>query len=388
MIQSREAATVLARQSVRLPGDPASASAARRAVREVLRAAGRTEWLHAAELASTEVVSNAVLHAHTEVELTVEVFDDVVRVQVRDFSPLLPVQRDYSAQATTGRGMALVAALTTEHGVTDVGPTGKTVWFTVGRTAVEQSDEELVAAWDDADWDLAELMRGSTASGPGAVRTVRLLGLPPLLWLAAREHHDALLRELVLHLAEHGDVASEVDVPATDRARAQVSTAVVEALEEARRAGTASRALPAGHPSPLPDVPGALDLELQLPTDVGRAFTAMQDTLDAAEELAGAGQLLVRPALPEIIAVRDWVCDQVTAQLAGVGTSSPTGTSRSCATRPDASWRPTTPTASSRSALRSPTPWAGRPTTSSGAAWSRSSRPGCARRTSPASRGT
>jgi PAS domain S-box-containing protein len=43
----------------------------------------------------------------------------------------------------------------------------------------------------------------------------------------------------------------------------------------------------------------------------------MQDTLDAGERLAKEGKLLVRPALPEIVAVRDWACEQVISQLAG-----------------------------------------------------------------------
>ncbi len=66
-------------------------------------------------------MSNALLHAHTASVVTISVAEDHVRVEVRDFTPVLPVQRDYSEQATTGRGMALVAALTHEHGLSDVG---------------------------------------------------------------------------------------------------------------------------------------------------------------------------------------------------------------------------------------------------------------------------
>jgi PAS domain S-box-containing protein len=43
----------------------------------------------------------------------------------------------------------------------------------------------------------------------------------------------------------------------------------------------------------------------------------MQDTLDLAERLATDGQLLARPGLPEIVALRDWACEQVLAQLGG-----------------------------------------------------------------------
>ena len=307
-----------ARWCMALPGEPASAGVARRAVREALDTADRGRWSEAAELACTEVVSNVVLHAHTDLELTVEVYDEHVRVQVRDFSPALPRQRDYGEQGTTGRGMALVAALAADHGVSDVGPDGKTVWFVVAGDAAELSEPELLAAWQDASWDLGELLGEAVDDVSAEVRTVRLLGLPPLLWLAARQHHDALLRDFALHLAEHGPTSAQIDVPATDRARSTVSSAVVDALEQAGRAGAAPERLPQGHPSPLPAVPATLDLVLTVPVDLGPDFAAMQDTLDAAEELAEYGLLLARPGQPEVIAVRDWVCEQVTAQLAGV----------------------------------------------------------------------
>jgi len=311
--------TAQVRRTLNLPGDPASAAAARRAVREVLTTAGRSEWVEAAELACTEVVSNVVLHAHTDLELTIEVFAAAARVQVRDFSPVLPLQRDYDEQATTGRGMALVAAVTAEHGITDIGPDGKTVWFTIAGAPAQQSDDDLLAAWDDADWDLGELLAETFPPDTGhTVLSVRLLGLPPTLWLAARQHHDALTRELVLYLAEHDVAGRDVDVPASDRARATISTAVIAAVEHAQQSGTARPVLPTGHPSPLPDVPEPLDLELQVPTAFGHDFTALQDTLDTAEWLAETGLLLVRPGLPEITAIRDWACEQITAQLAGV----------------------------------------------------------------------
>ncbi len=303
------------RLTTTLACESTSTRVARQIVRTALLEAGQPQWTDAAELACSEVVTNAILHAHSDIELTVDVVPDHVRVEVRDSSPVLPVQRDYNEHATTGRGMALVAALTSAHGISDVGPDGKTVWFTIGGAIEEQSDEALLAAWDDAEWDLAGVT-GDVPSTSLGNTTVCLLGLPPTLWLAARQHHDALLRELVLYLAEHPGLA--VDVPATDRARSTVSNAVLAAVEHAQRAGTARRVLPAGHPSPLPDVPEPLDLQLKISADLGPAFGAMQDTLDAAEGLAEQGRLLARPGLPEIIAVRDWACEQITAQLDGV----------------------------------------------------------------------
>lgn len=355
-IASGSSAMPLERRSTNLPGVPASATDARRVLYDALAAADRTQWADAAGLACSEVVSNVVLHAHTDLELTVEVFDDAVRVGVRDYSPVLPVQRDYSEQAVTGRGMALVAALADEHGVTDVGPAGKVVWFTVAGEAAEQSDEDLLAAWGDAVWDVEELLAGAPVDPAEERCTVRLLGFPTLLWLAARERHDALVRELGLQIAEQGDADLAVDLPAADLARATVSTAVEAAVEQAQRSGAERRVAPAGQPAPGHDVPAQVDLELPLPTDLVPAFAALRRALDAAERLAAAGLLLSRPGQPEVVAVRDWVCEQVRDQCAGAPPAAWAGADQerstvqevtSSATQPGQSSSPTTPTASS-----------------------------------------
>jgi predicted RecB family endonuclease len=57
-------------RSLTLRGEAASSGAARRFVRALLSAADRLEWAEAAELAVSEVVTNAVLHAHSEVEVS------------------------------------------------------------------------------------------------------------------------------------------------------------------------------------------------------------------------------------------------------------------------------------------------------------------------------
>jgi hypothetical protein len=71
------------------------------------RRVGREEWLDAGELAVSEVVTNAALHAHTPIDLHLEVLADRLRVAVRDRNPEMPLQRHYDDEATTGRGMGL-----------------------------------------------------------------------------------------------------------------------------------------------------------------------------------------------------------------------------------------------------------------------------------------
>ena len=284
-----------------------SAAEARRLVRQTLRAAERDELADVAELVVSEVVTNATLHAHTPVELWVGVGEDDVWVEVRDFNPTLPVQRDYDVEATTGRGMGLVSALSSACGVHSLGEDGKVVWFCVSGESSNDPDELLV------DWDIDGLI--DELQQLGGRREVVLASMPATLWLSARQHHDALLREFVLYQASHD--TEVVDLAAADAARAIVSCAVMDAVTEAQASGTAEPALPEGHPSPLPWVPKRLDLRVPVPDDAPAMFAALQDVLDAAERLAVDGELLLRPALPEIIAVRDWACEQVIAQLAG-----------------------------------------------------------------------
>jgi PAS domain S-box-containing protein len=337
-----------------LPADPRAAGLARRAVRAALAGTVHDQHVDAAELAVSEVVTNATLHAHTSVELSILLGPERLRVEVLDHNPTLPLQRRYGEQATTGRGMALVGAVTSSCGVTRVAG-GKVVWFVLEAAPAEVSEEDLLAAFDDAQWDLDDASRAPSPqeepapAGPEhpavpaqALRRVRLLGIPPTLWLAADQHHDTLLRELALYLS-HRRVAGSpaaprqrdaaeadlggVDLALTDSGRHTVSRALVEAVERRASDGTGEvLALPAGHPSPLRPAPATVDLELTLPPETGAAMAALQDALDAAERLAASGHLLAFPGQPEVVAVRDWVTEQVQAQLSGVAPTPWAGT--------------------------------------------------------------
>ena len=295
--------------------DPATLSAreARRFVRGVLHEAGREEWVDAAELAVSEVVTNVVLHAHTPFELTVRLTEDHARVEVRDWNPALPQQRSYDDEATTGRGMALVETVTTASGVQSLGGEGKVVWFCVADPS-DADPDDLLAGWDDAGWDVEpppEPAREDLAD-------VLLPRLPPTLWLAARQHQDGLLRELALHRAAHADCGvSEDDLAQADAARALLGSAVEGAVARVRLTSADRLPLPENHPAPLPEVPAALDLRVAVPVGAARSFAVLTRVLDRAEELAHTDALLVSPGLPEVVAVTAWAADQVVRQLDG-----------------------------------------------------------------------
>lgn len=303
----------LARESRTFGPEPVSVRDARRMVRDFLERHGADALLDASELALSEVVTNAVLHARTPLEVTLVLEADcVLRVEVTDHSPGLPAHRGYGAQATTGRGMDLVTALTDACGVQLDRSGGKTVWFVVGAQKLPAAADLQTARWAAAP--------GEGGPGPAGTSRVRLLGLPPTLWLAAREHHEALLRELALYGAAHPQEAVPVEqLTWADRGRTWISDGVLAQLDSRSVSDAlAHRALPRGHPRPARDTPPVVDVELDVPVDAAAVFDALQEVLDTAERLAVANRLLTRPALPEIVEVRDWACDQAVSQLGGV----------------------------------------------------------------------
>jgi anti-sigma regulatory factor (Ser/Thr protein kinase) len=80
-----------------------------------------------AELLASELVTNAVLHAHSEMTLGVVSRDSSVLIAVSDHSPLVPAERRASLVAEHGRGITLVAAIAQTWGVT-AQPGGKIIW--------------------------------------------------------------------------------------------------------------------------------------------------------------------------------------------------------------------------------------------------------------------
>jgi anti-sigma regulatory factor (Ser/Thr protein kinase) len=81
-----------------------------------------------AELLVSELVTNAVLHARTTITLEITAVPDGVRVGVLDGAARGPRPRDFSLEATTGRGLTLVESLASAWG-TNPTADGKQVWF-------------------------------------------------------------------------------------------------------------------------------------------------------------------------------------------------------------------------------------------------------------------
>ena len=84
------------------------------------------------EVMTSELVANAVAHASTPVTVRVVAHDGRTRVEVHDDDPNPPLPQAPSLDLRTGRGLAIVEALSDDWGYSPVEGDGKVVWFEIG----------------------------------------------------------------------------------------------------------------------------------------------------------------------------------------------------------------------------------------------------------------
>jgi serine/threonine-protein kinase RsbW len=126
-----------------LPHDPAAVPGAREQLVDLLTDVGVAEdTVVEAELASSELLGNAIMHgrptADGTVVLRVRVREEAVEVAVTDGGPAEGQAADIrprrtSVVATRGRGLRIVRSLAHEWGVlVDADQGGTTVWASIG----------------------------------------------------------------------------------------------------------------------------------------------------------------------------------------------------------------------------------------------------------------
>jgi len=100
-----------------LSAEALSARTAQRWVTQQLRALDVPDLDGDVALLTSEVVTNAVLHAGTPLQVSLHRDGDGVRVEVEDGSPVPPSRRlAHSRTATTGRGSRLLDQLASRWG--------------------------------------------------------------------------------------------------------------------------------------------------------------------------------------------------------------------------------------------------------------------------------
>ena len=116
---------------LRVAPEPRAVPATRSLLRRLMSSWRMPELLEGyLELLATEIVTNAVIHAGTAVDVTVTYTGDEVRFDVFDRKGTLPVPRDAAPDAEGGRGLWMLQELSLAHGI-EATPGGKRVWFTV-----------------------------------------------------------------------------------------------------------------------------------------------------------------------------------------------------------------------------------------------------------------
>jgi two-component sensor histidine kinase len=84
-------------------------------------------------LLTSELVSNAIVHARTAIDLNIVVTEQSVIVAVHDLDLATPLQAPYAAVREGGWGLELVAALADATAMNTDPNGGKTAWFRLSR---------------------------------------------------------------------------------------------------------------------------------------------------------------------------------------------------------------------------------------------------------------
>lgn len=267
-----------------LPPVAQSSRDARRFLEESLPGVD-ADTIYIAELLTSELVTNAVLHAGSEIELRAWAAGGRVHVRVFDRVPTrLPVPHEQAAEAGTGRGLHMVEHLSAACGV-EVSSWGKTVWFELWP---DQTDLKPGPSW------------AVPVPPPGQGVTVSLVGLPVGLSRAAQRHRAALLREARLILISGRSIAG---LEASDIRHVAGLNDVIDSnlsIALSRDPGAAS-----------------LTLQLDMPPDCGPVALRLSEVIDVLNAAARSGRLLTRPSLPEVRRLRTWMVAEIADQLAG-----------------------------------------------------------------------
>jgi anti-sigma regulatory factor (Ser/Thr protein kinase) len=289
-----------------------------------------------ADLAVSELVTNALLHAGTPIRLRVSRLGSGVKVEVFDGDRRLPVVSSANPESLlanrsmTGRGLALIATISDRWGADPVG-SGKVIWAELG------TDRRIVASADAG--GSADAGAASSSGGPARVdagphrpaqpvpavfgqpvaagaepvevdaitrggRTVRLVGMPvPLLAESARQLADLRREVQMMDLSgsNQGDLGRVVQT-----GRPLVADLDFWARSERR---LAEYAMSRGEDT--------VDLDLTVPDDMAERLDRLTTWLRRCAAKLARGRMLTLPAGPDVDSYRLWYREEILAQLNG-----------------------------------------------------------------------
>ena len=282
------------------PG-PRGAAQARQWVASVCSEIGRDDLRENAELAMSEVVTNAILHGKDPVTVRLRGTRAHPRVEVRDASPEPPaVAADDRAQdfleelSTFGRGLSIVAGFCEAWGAERDGD-GKLVWFVPSAGAPDQPAVGVVLGWDD---DEEEVSFPAEETIP-----VQLRDVPVDLMQGMLAHGGELRRELRLLAVAHHDtypVASDLSAYFSALARDFRWQFGGEALMSAMQKGEPRT-----------------DITVTAPVDAGDRFARLMELLDLADAFCRNERLLTLARSPEQVEFQTWLFGEFIRQGSG-----------------------------------------------------------------------
>ena len=259
-----------------------------------------------AALLTSELVTNAVLHAATPMAVTLHILPDRIRVDVADGNPAFPSIKEYGTDAATGRGLTLFNSLASNWGIQAVDG-GKIVWFEL---PVDFPVTPASVSDGSFRFDLAGIAQPRLHGDPGDSPevSVRLLGIPVGLLQKSSEQYEALFRELRL-MKERAN--GSPDAPALPE-RLSVLVSQIGARFNGLGPGMDDIWQMA-----VDDNVEFFDWTLELPESAVVACEFYDAMLDEADEFGSAERLLTLPASPASVAVRRWFLSELTGQLHG-----------------------------------------------------------------------
>jgi anti-sigma regulatory factor (Ser/Thr protein kinase) len=282
------------------PG-PRGAVEARQWVVAVFEEIGRHDLVESAELAMSEVVTNAILHGRPPVTVRLRGTTAHPRVEVRDRSadPPALTNRDGTHDfiddlPTFGRGLAIVASSSEAWGA-EREDAGKLVWFVPSASPPERPAPGVLLGWDD---EPERPMFAETA-----VVSIHLLHASSELLQGTLAHGAELRRELRLLAVAHQDtypVASDLSAFFSALSRDFRWQLGGEALHEAVRSRRQF-----------------VDLEVTAPADAEQRFTRLQELLALADAFARNERLLTLARTPDQVEFQTWMYGEFVRQARG-----------------------------------------------------------------------
>jgi hypothetical protein len=304
------------RQALDLESGPRSVQEARRWVTSTCQQLGRGDLADCAELAISELVTNAVLHGHPPIRLQLRGTPEHPRFEVHDNSTVAPQpdrggdnldftgldldsiddfdEDQLSSILTVGRGLDIVARSSVSWGA-EIEEDGKAVWFEPAAEMAEQggADFQLTHA-------VPPLADNYTRVGQIAVQ---VNGVPVDAFTRFHRHFRDLRREIRLLALAHED----------DYPLAKVLSEHFDALEAPLRLNMGREQVDEARAAGRTH----LDLRLRMAPDVARQIGGLIDLLDAADEFSRANRLLTAARVPAQRSFQIWFLGEFRRQAAG-----------------------------------------------------------------------